>query len=370
MKFSDYKNLFKIPKEGMSLEVKLKLKKNNRYAEKNLKFLLKNTNDFSKLIIISTENLGLTDILFKSSLLDTNIDINQFKFQWNIKHFKSEDLYLNGKKEMNLRVKYEDLLNGINNIELILTDPKTDVKYFKNILFEKLLPPYGGNCVVFPSVGYSFLTEFTFLINDWQSKAFPLTYKIKYLDANNIPVDITDGGFTGEKFITNRLPVAKSFILEITDSRGISKISTCNADVKINKDLKNIDNYTKNIFDIAKKLLIIELYQTNKVNEDVNSTELNNKVDMINLLFENVNQEKFLKEYDVIISTLVNVSSKDFDNDKIDIINNILIVIVKFINPLLNNLPKIQNLYTIIDNINKKTGNISKGIFIVNNLKL
>ena len=84
---------------------------------------------------------------------------------------------------------------------------------------------------------------------------------------------------------------------------------------------------------------------------------------MINLLFESINQEQFLKEYDIIISTLIIVSNNDFDNDKIDTINKLLNIIVKFIDPLLNSLPKIQNLYSILDNINKKTAKIRESNF-------
>ena len=364
LKFSDYKNLFKMTNKDLSLEVKLKLNKNNRYAEKKLGFLFKNPiKDFGKLIVIDNEYLGLSDVLFKSSLLDTNIDMNKFKYNWNIKHFKSESQYLNGQKEMNLRIKYDDLLNGINNIELTIIDPILENKYYKEILFEKAIPPYGGNCFLVPSIGYSFLTEFSFIVSDWISSFFPLLYKIKYLDSNNIPVDISDGGFAGEKFVSNKLPVGKSFILEITDIRGVSKISYCKANVKINQDLKDLDYYTKDIFDITKKLLISKLYETNKISEDVNLNQLNKKVDMINLLFESINQEHFLKEYDIIISTLIIVSNNDFDNDKIDTINKLLNIIVKFIDPLLNSLPKIQNLYSILDNINKKTAKILESNF-------
>ena len=68
---------------------------------------------------------------------------------------------------------------------------------------------------------------------------------------------------------------------------------------------------------------------------------------MIDVFFENVDQDKFINEYDNIISTLIEVSSQNFDDEKINTIYKILDIIVKFIDPLLDNLSKLQNLYSI-----------------------
>ena len=301
--------------------------------------------------------MGSTDILFKSRILDPSIDMLKYIFQWTIPHFKSDELYLNGRKEINLRIKYADLLDGINDIKYKLINPETQKEFNKNIKFEKDLPPYGGNCFVSPSTGISFLTEFTFYVSDWKSPSFPLFYKIRYLDKNNIPIDISNGGFIGDKFISNKLPVANNFILEIIDNQGISTKSICNVNVKINKDLNNdFDFYTKGIFDIPQKLLINYLHETNKnENDKTDSKEINKAVDMIDIYFVSIDQDKFNTEYDIIISTLIAIT-KNFDDEKIDIINKILKSIIKFIDPLLDDLIKLQYLYTILDNMNNKFG--------------
>ena len=376
----------------LEFEVKIKLQKDRRKAEKSLKFLLKkpieipveksgeNSTkvnkeeeeiDLTQLIVIENEFMGITDLIFKSSLLDPSIDMLKYKYEWNIPHFKSNVQYLNGKNEINLRIKYSDLLHGINKIDFTIINPETKKEFYKTIGLEKGLPPYGGSCFVSPSLGFSLLTEFTFIISDWKSSAMPLFYKIKYLNINNIPVDISNGGFVGSKFTTNTLPVANSFILEITDNQGISKTSLCNVNVKINKNIKEIDFYTKNIFDIPQKLLMNEIYKTNKNKDYVELAAMDKAVDMIDVYFDSIDQKKFITEYDIIISTLIEVSSQEFSDEKIAIIYKILNLIVKFIDPLLNYLPKLQSLYSILDNINKKCGELLKSnLLILNNFRL
>ena len=383
LKFSNYKKLIDKPTRDFEFFIKLKLTKDNRYAEKTLTFILKkpiensttsNQGEINKkedhkveikkeidltdLIVIENEFMGTTDLLFKSSLLDPNIDMLKYKFQWTISHFKSDSLYLNGRKEINLRIKYADLLNGINDIEYKIINPETQKEFKKNIKFEKGLPPYGGSCFVSPSTGISFLTEFTFYVSDWKSTSLPLFYKIKYLDKNNIPIDISNGGFVGDKFISNKLPVANNFILEIIDNKGISTNSNCNLNVKTNKNIKPIDFYIQGVFDIPQQLLINDLYKTNKNENDKQELEeINKAVDIIDIYFNSIDQDKFNTEYDIIISTLIAITT-NFDDKKIDTINKILNLIIKFIDPLLNNLVKLQYLYSVLDNMNNKFGTL------------
>lgn len=121
LKYSDYKNLLKIPDNDIEFEIKLKLQKDDRDAEKSLKFILKkpieitekksenNTEadnkieeiDLTQLIVIESEFLGATDILFNSTLIDPNLDMKNYKYNWNIPHFRSNSQYLNGRKETN-----------------------------------------------------------------------------------------------------------------------------------------------------------------------------------------------------------------------------------------------------------------------------
>ena len=98
---------------------KVKLQKNSRESEKSLTFFLKKPieianesnkveekeNYLSELIEIESEFLGSTDLLIKSSFLDPYIDITKFKYKWTISHFNSDSQYLNGRKEIDLRIK-------------------------------------------------------------------------------------------------------------------------------------------------------------------------------------------------------------------------------------------------------------------------
>ena len=54
----------------------------------------------------------------------------------------------------------------------------------------------------------------------------------------------------------------------------------------------------------------MDLYQTNKNEKEVDVKVLNNAIDMIDIYFDDMTQEKFLVDFDNIISTLINISNQ------------------------------------------------------------
>jgi len=314
--------------------------------------------DLTDLIVIEQNSIGKLDIMFQASLLDPKIDMQKYQYTWTVIHFTSEDQYINGKNEINLRVKISDLLNGVNKIDFKITNPKSKKEYLKSYDYEKNLPPYGGNCQVSPVTGFSLTTEFTFKFENWISKSLPLLYKIKYQNNNKILVDISDGGVSENKFTSNTLPVAEKFILEIVDTQGISSQISCNVKVKTNTNLPEIQSFLEQYFDASKKLMMMDIYQTNKNSNEMDPAMLNNAIDMVDNLFnDDLTQEMFLQKYESIVSTIITISNQNLDNDKINKIYKILKLIVKNVDPILGDSSKVDLLYKILDNLNKKAGN-------------
>jgi len=65
----------------------------------------------------------------------------------------------------------------------------------------------------------------------------------------------------------------------------------------------------------------------------------------------------FLQKYESIVSTIITISNQNLDNDKINKIYKILKLIVKNVDPILGDSSKVDLLYKILDNLNKKAGN-------------
>jgi len=314
--------------------------------------------DLTDLIVIEQISIGKLDITFQVSLLDPKIDMQKYQYTWTVKHFTSDEQYINGKNEINLRVKISDLLNGVNKIDFKITNPKSKKEYFKSYDYEKNLPPSGGNCQVSPVTGFSLSTDFTFKFENWKSKSLPLLYKIKYQNNNKILVDISDGGVSENKFSSNTLPFTEKFILEIIDTQGLSAEISCNVKVKKNQNLPEIQSFLEQFFDTSKKLMMMDIYQTNKNSNDMDPAMLNNAIDMVDNLFgDDLTQEMFLQKYESIVSTIITISNQNLDNDKINKIYKILKLIVKNVDPLLGDSSKVDLLYKILDNLNKKAGN-------------
>ena len=103
--------------------------------QKNI-FPTKNEIDITDLIHIEPVSLSGSDLIIESSFLDNSIIPSKYMYLWTITHFTKDFQYLNGRKEINLRIKKSDLLIGFNEINLILTNPITKRNFLKKYNYE------------------------------------------------------------------------------------------------------------------------------------------------------------------------------------------------------------------------------------------
>lgn len=388
---SDYSSLISNQLDNKNYEITFNIKKDKRNALKIFIITIKKplpkvssgetTPDLSDLIIINPLSRGGSpELLLEISYLDKNLNILDYKYYWTISHFLNDSQYLNSRKEPQLKISNDDLLTGYNEVKIEVTD-KTGKTYFKIYNYEKNRAPYGGNCAVSPMTGVSMKTDFKFIISGWISKSLPLVYKIKYSNKNKNYVDISNGGFAEEYWISNLIPVANDFILEISDSSGLFTEFTCAINVKVNKALESLDFYLGKELDPKIKLLILEVYGSNKdaLSNDsyTENAELNNKaLDMMDS-YLNIPPEKIKQDLENIISKILDISNKPFDLDKLLIVNKSIKVIVDNIEPLLQYIDKMQIVYRVLDNIFKKASSIEELIknkdlleYLQNNLNI
>jgi len=367
---SDYTSIVPIPKENLILEFKLILKKDRRIGIKSFNLILKKPLpavqngpiDLTELIvIIPLSRGGSPELLIGVSFIDKNLNILDYKYFWSILHFLKDEQYLNGRNEPNLKVLNEDLLTGFNDFVLVLTD-KGGNNFTKNYSYEKPRAPYGGNCVVSPMIGVSMKTNMKFTTSGWISKSEPFIYKIKYLNSNKIYVDISKGGFPDSSWSTNMIPIAKEFVIEVTDSSGLSSLTPCSIKIMPNPELLSLDSYLEGEFDSNNRLLIVEIYKSNKDNLDSEQKDssLNNKaLDMMGYYLKN-SSENISQDLENIIARILSISNEQFDKDKLIIINNSIKLILENIEPLLQYIDKMQNVYRILDNIFKKASTMEE----------
>ena len=289
IKFADYQNLIKKPENDLTFDIELILSKDKRIANKKVILTLvkpieikKNSNedlDISEFMTITPNISALgKEILFKLSFDLPTLKFSDYTYNWTIKCFKSENQYLNTRKENALKIFTDDLLSGVNNIILEVTNLKTKITYKKVYQFFKPLPPYGGRCDVSPPKGVSFKDEFEFTTSNWITSKDPLIYKIKYLNEEDKFLEITNGGILETKFKTKILPVGDKFFLEAVDSGGMSQTIPCTVKVDANKNLLQVEEYLDGVFDPVQKMMIMEVYKTNiKVIGSIKTNE--NKVD-------------------------------------------------------------------------------------------
>jgi len=358
-RFATKKISLKIKK---SLTTELKAN-NNSLNFSSIDNTKENEVDLSYFFMIEQNRIGNEDLQFKVTTLDSNIILDKFNYAWNIPHFLSDNQYLNGVNEIYLRVKQSDLLNGINKIILKITNPSSNKNYYKTYEYEKGLPPYGGNCRVEPIEGYSLLTNFSFIAENWISSSKSLIYKIKFENKNKIFFDLSSGGFLKNNFKLDSLPAGNKLILEVIDIQGFSTLLPCNVNVNINKNVKSMESLLENEIDISKKLLLMEIYQTNvNIFNSINKQILEISINMLDNYFENLNSEDFYDNYEKIISTIITITNEKLDNKNIDKLLKILNIIMKYVDSLLNDLNKIEYLFRILDNLNRIAGDQLKSI--------
>lgn len=400
LKFKDYQAVMQTPaKEIINLEFLLKLKKNNRYNSKHFSISIQkpketninknenNNNNSAKNQTIIIENLEEIlyidyrlskneDIFFEMKCLDDSINFSFISLYWNIQHFNDNELYLNGQNEKILRIKITDLLIGINEIICEITYKITNQKFKKIFNYNVDRNPYGGNCLVSPNSGISLYTNFTFIQEGWKGGAMPLLFKIKYKSKTNILLDISNGGFFSQNFTINYLPeVDNNLFLDVSDQQGRSVLYPCLVKVKNNNNKQSIGNYLAKTNDIFQKMLIMDFYNSNnnedKENKGNENTEINNRLDILNTYIDkindNFNSEKFLQNYDKIVSFLLELSNKNLKDINFRNLYDVLDLMIKNCDPFLDDLNKINFLYRILDNfsmnIQIKIVNI-KGIYI------
>lgn len=431
IKASQYSKIFLNPINDISMQFSLKLNKDKRQTQKTYALTLKKpslvtnlnnpfipisgTNATETALQVSTSNLnneensiaeiditdfiaieqvkfGLIDIILKVVFLNPTLTYNNFQYQWNVLHYRQQSQYLNGRNEINLRILYNDLLVGTNKIELKVTSHSSNKQYLKSYEYEKGVPPYGGNIITTPSWGYSLSTEFKFYISNWKSNSLPLIYKIKYLNANNILIDLTSGGFSSNVYISNQIPEEKIFYLEVIDNQGLNTLISFNLKVDPNKNASiDINAIKKSNLNISNQIMLYNIVQqqyksslannNSNINSNQSSTSIsgtsngetgaNNSVSSnlvksaINLIdeyFKNFNNEKYLLDFDNIISLLLNITNNNFtDENSLKRLFNILDLIIENIDPLLSDLNRLNHLYIILDNIYKKASLVDGG---------
>jgi len=370
LKAADYSSIIPIPTDNDSYEIEIGLKKDRRIASSIIKLSLKKplkpalegaAIDLAALIVISPFSRGGSpELLVGVSYLDKTLNILDYTYYWTVYHFKNEAQYLNGRKEPNLKVLNEELLTGDNVFTIIVTD-KTGKTYSKNYSYEKGRAPYGGSCVVSPSNGISMQTNFKFGISGWITNSEPMIYRIKYLNKDNVYIDISKGGFPDATWTTNMIPVAKDFIVEVIDSSGLSSNSPCSLKVKSNPVILSLESYLDGEFDPNNRLLLVEIYKSNKENLDPvdKDPSLNNKaLDMIDYYMQNAGNIQ--QDLENIVARIMSISNQPFDKDKLLIVNNSIKIIVDNIDPLLQYIDKMQNVYRILDNIFKKASSMEE----------
>jgi len=387
LQFSDYQNILAAPNSDLEkLNFILKLKKNNQAVSKSFNISINkpigninnNSDNLDNLGINNDKNLfenigeflnieyelkGSQDIYFQIKSINEFIDFSTFSFQWTIPHFNDNSLYLNGRKEIFLRVKLSDLLIGDNEIvcEISLYNGKKIQKNF-NYLVER--NPYGGNCLVNPFNGIALYTNFTFFIEGWKSSSLPLLYKIKYKTKSNILIDVTEGGFFSNNFTINILPEGNNHIfLEISDNKGLSSLNLCSANIRSINNLILIDEIL-DMKPITEKMMLLDIYNSGVnlnsetlINNSESKKEIEDSFNLINLYYKeismNFDPNKFLENFDKVISFILNFSNKNLEDIDFQNIFELLDIIVNNIDSLLDDLKKMQILYSIMDNFSK-----------------
>lgn len=366
--YSSYGNLIAEPKIETEYPITLFIQKDIRQGTKKFVFNLKNKDFlrneddfFLNSIIINKLTRGNSyEILFKVEFLDKRYDMFKFAYYWTVKHFISESQYLNGREEFLLKVLNNDMLIGKSEIILQIKSKETNALYLKTYYNEKNKPPYGGSCLVIPSVGISLETEFQFNLNDWIGSSYPLFYKIKYLNSNQIYVDISNGGFGTTIWKSSYLPSSNHFIVEAIDNSGLSTIFPCNLKVKSNQNFNSLDYYFRNEWSPNLRLLLIEIYKTQNRPSFASLAFNDQALDTLEYYLKNSDKQRILQDFDNIMSMVLDVSSNNFSKKKLPILNTSLQTIVQNINPSIQSTDKVQMLYNAVDNIFNKISTLEE----------
>ena len=135
----------------------------------------------------------------------------------------------------------ENSLDGRKNYRLVLfVRTKDGIEGLSAYDIVTATPPSGGRCVIIPSSGISFETDFNLSCSDWVSDATPLTYQFQYrLDnglysmvyygVNNTVISWLPPGNQSHKYKVEILAT-------VTNSYGVSA-PTVNISVRVSSEL-------------------------------------------------------------------------------------------------------------------------------------
>jgi len=386
LKFKDYKTVIQIPtNEREIFEFLLKLKKNTRSNGKSLSITIQKpktdfinkfeniynstTNDQTMILENIKQSLYIDyktskseDIFFELKSLNNLIDFSSISLIWIIPHFKDQTLYLNGQNEIQLRIKLSNLLIGNNEIICDITNIKTNQTFKKIYNFSVERNPYGGNCLVSPNSGISMYTNFTITQEGWKGGSLPLLFKIMCKTNSNILIDLTNGGFFTQSFSINNLPEGNNIIfLEVSDNQGKSVLAPCPLKINKNNSKPPIETYLENLNDITRKMVLFDIYTLNKdentKNQDDEKKEIDYRLNILNTYYEEISfkfdHEKFFENIEKVLSFLLEFSYKNLKNIDLGKLFDILDLIINNIDPLLDEMNKINILYEILDNFSE-----------------
>ncbi len=326
---------------------------------------IKNNIDFYIKIIPDNYPREDEDLILSIEFSIFNMNLKDFDIKWTVKHFQSNNQYLNTRFEEKLKVKYSDFFLGDNIIHVLFTNKDNkDLNFEKNYIYIKFDGPFGGNCNVDPNKGTSLETNFNFIFENWKSNSDHLLYNLVYLDREiNLKIEITKSSLDNFIDLNNFLfPGSDNIYVQIKDIEGRKSLHRCPIIVKTNKNLAYLkDNFSKfliNNEDNDSLLLnIIYLYNL----QSIKNLNIRNQMDFINK-FEN----EIIQNFANLIINLFNFKENklndniDFDNYiysiikitkyriKENIISDMLNIITKMV---INEEKDLEKIYFICNNI-------------------
>ena len=106
--------------------------------------------------------------------------------------------------------------------------------------------------------------------------------------------------------------------------------------------------YLEREYDPNNRLLLVEIYVSNKNTNEQNPTLTNKAIDMMDYYLINSSKENIQQDLENIIARIYQISLNNFDKDKLNIINKSIQIIIDNIEPLLQYLEKLQNMKLLI----------------------
>ncbi len=357
-------------RRSISTEIPLLFKRSPiKELKQNEEELINNIDTFIRII---PENFPKEDedLILAIEFSLPNKNINQFKLMWDVKHFKSENQYLNTRFEEKLKVCYSDLYIGENFISVQFTDGAFNFK--KKYIYLKNNGAYGGNCISIPQVGTSMETNFNFTFENWKNIDDNLLYSLIYFDTKyEMEIELKNPNF--DNFIKSHYILfinTSNIFVQILDEEGRKNIHKCHIIVETNK---NLDYLKKSYVDFLKfndnnnNLLINIAYLMNleyfKKGKFVNQSETINEFEkeILKVLMSliknsyNLEENKFHDniKFDNYIYSIIKLTEYEINEHYISNILNITSSILTDENKRADFSNSLKKIAFILENINK-----------------